>query len=57
MRIIPRQLQWRGQVFHPLNALFLIGEVGSFMLIKLPYKAMIITKMEERRDRLIVTIG
>src|SRR5260370_36127405 len=57
MRIIPRQLQWRGQVFHPLNALFLTGEVGSFMLIKLPYKAMIIKTTEERRDRLIVTIG
>jgi hypothetical protein len=57
MRIIPRQIQWRRQVFHPSNSLFLIGEVGCFVLIKLPYKAMIITKMEERRDRLIVTIG
>ena len=57
MLIIPRQLQWRGQVFHPLNALFLTGEVGSFMLIKLPYKAMIIKKMEQRQNRLIVTIG
>src|SRR6266567_6376838 len=46
MRTIPRQFQWRGQVFHPSNSLFLIGEVGSFMLIKLPYKAMIIKKME-----------
>jgi len=57
MRTIPRQLQWRGQVFHPSNSLLLIGEeVGSFMLIKLPYKAMIIKKMEQRQNRLIVTI-
>jgi len=27
------------------------------MLIKLPYKAMIIKKMEQRQNRLIVTIG
>src|SRR6266550_7904730 len=35
MRTISRQLQWRGQVFHPSNSLLLIDEVGSFMLIKL----------------------
>jgi hypothetical protein len=52
MRIIPRQPQWRRQVFHLSNSLFLIGEqVGSFMLIKLPYKAMIIKKMEQRQNR------
>src|SRR6266550_8807108 len=46
MRIIPRQPQWRRQVFHPSNSLFLIGE--ELMLTKLPNKAMIIKKMEQR---------
>ena len=58
MRTKPSQAKWRGYVFHLPNSLLLIGEeVGSFMLTKLSYKAMLIKKMEQRQDRLMLQFG
>src|SRR5260370_1375281 len=58
MRTKPSQSKWRGYVFHLPNSLLLIREeVGSFMLIKLSYKAMLIKKMEQRQDCFMLQFG
>ncbi len=43
--------------FIPNSLLLIDEEVGSFMLIKLFYKAILIKKMQQRQDRLMLQSG